>query len=122
MYLNNGGSAWTSKGGWFSTDDHCSWEGVTCAELEDVKQFRVIELSLPNNQLEGSFPLDLTVLSALKVLDLSSNAITGDIPSGLCDRAEDFGLKITGDAANCPNSIDVETGEYLHGCCTVVKT
>lgn len=117
MYLSNGGFSWTSKGGWFSTADHCTWEGVTCGEYETPSQFFILELSLPNNQISGPFPDDLQELLKLEVLNTTSNFLTGTIPVSLCSRSTAGTLYINSDATNCPNNFDTTTGEYLDGCC-----
>ncbi|KAJ8770095.1 hypothetical protein K2173_011177 [Erythroxylum novogranatense] len=54
----------------------CSWEGITCSA-----QSRVISLSLPNTFLNlSSLPSQLSSLSYLQLLNLSSANISGTIP------------------------------------------
>ncbi|XP_042494020.1 LRR receptor-like serine/threonine-protein kinase RGI5 [Macadamia integrifolia] len=54
----------------------CSWQGVTCSP-----QDRVISLSLPNTFLNlSSLPPQLSTLSSLQFLNLSTTNISGPIP------------------------------------------
>ena len=117
MYLNNGGSTWTSKAGWFSNDDHCNWEGVTCSPIDAKNEFSVTELSLPSNQLTGSFPSDLRSLTALEVLNTTANSMVGSIPDNLCSRSWSGYFFVNADAVNCPNHFDTDIGAYSDGCC-----
>ncbi|KAL0322847.1 UNVERIFIED_CONTAM: putative LRR receptor-like serine/threonine-protein kinase [Sesamum angustifolium] len=54
----------------------CSWQGITCSPQE-----RVISLSIPDTFLNlSSLPSDLSSLSSLQLLNLSSTNISGSIP------------------------------------------
>lgn len=70
-----GGSGWTTKTNWNSTNPVGTWHGVT------VSNGRVITLNLTNNNLTGSIPASLTDLSNLTQLQLFGNQLTGSIPS-----------------------------------------
>ncbi|KAF2291084.1 hypothetical protein GH714_019750 [Hevea brasiliensis] len=55
----------------------CSWQGITCSP-----QNRVISLSLPNTFLNlSSLPSELSSLTCLQLLNLSSTNISGTIPT-----------------------------------------
>mmetsp|Transcript_12193 Transcript_12193/g.18819 ORF Transcript_12193/g.18819 Transcript_12193/m.18819 type:complete len:978 (+) Transcript_12193:184-3117(+) len=69
---------WKNKKGWMTSENECKWFGVMCNEKNEV-----ISLSLRNNQLAGSIPEQLVILSQLSRLDLNDNAITGSIPTEL---------------------------------------
>ncbi|XP_010925350.1 uncharacterized protein [Elaeis guineensis] len=57
----------------------CSWQGVTCSP-----QGRVISLSLPNTFLNLSYiPPELSSLTSLQLLNLSSANISGPIPPSI---------------------------------------
>ncbi|KAK4428378.1 putative LRR receptor-like serine/threonine-protein kinase [Sesamum alatum] len=59
-----------------SSSTPCSWRGVTCSPQE-----RVISLSIPNTFLNlSSIPTQLSSLSSLQLLNLSSTNISGSIP------------------------------------------
>lgn len=117
MYLNNGGEGWRYRSGWLSGDDHCNWEGIICGGEGTWRRWRVIEINLPGNQLTGDFPLGLGAITELNALNLSSNDLTGKMPNGLCAKSVSHNLYVTGDAKNCPNPFNGQTGEYYDGCC-----
>ncbi|KAI3465426.1 hypothetical protein Pfo_022089 [Paulownia fortunei] len=59
-----------------SSSTPCSWQGITCSPQE-----RVISLSIPNTFLNlSSLPSELSSLSSLQLLNLSSTNISGSIP------------------------------------------
>lgn len=53
------------------------WDGIK------VQRGRVVDVSLPNRNLDGIIPTGFGSLSALTELDLSSNSLTGQIPTEL---------------------------------------
>eukprot|EP00947_MAST-08B_sp_MAST-8B-sp1_P000343 g343.t1 len=65
------------KVGWDANASPDQWLGVTFDEFD-----RVTKLELQRNNLSGKLP-DLTKLRRLKVVDLSSNKLEGDIPRTL---------------------------------------
>ena len=77
LYNSTDGKNWTLSEGWTSEDDHCNWYGVKCAANV------VTKLQLPNNNLRGMLPDQITDLSNLAVLDLRENELTGGIPPTL---------------------------------------
>ncbi len=66
-------AGWESD--WILTNPVCSWPGVTL----DEDGF-VISLIRNNNGLTGNFPVEITGLSRLEVLQLDNNCLTGPIP------------------------------------------
>uniref|UniRef100_A0A5B7CDV9 Putative LRR receptor-like serine/threonine-protein kinase GSO1 n=1 Tax=Davidia involucrata TaxID=16924 RepID=A0A5B7CDV9_DAVIN len=58
----------------------CTWRGVSCS-LQD--QVQVVGLNLSNSSLAGSVSPSLGRLRNLLRLDLSSNQLSGPIPSNL---------------------------------------
>ena len=115
MYLNHGGSTWSSNTGWLGSSSHCDWYGVTCTATLEVEA-----LALDNNALSGSFPTDLSGLGSLTSLSTAANSLSGTIPSDVCASSTSGSLFIFGDAFNCPNDFDSTTGQYLAGCCDSV--
>jgi pimeloyl-ACP methyl ester carboxylesterase len=104
LYANTGGTNWFEKANWITTQNHCSWYGVSCdlagrvsgLELEKNNLLgaippelgllsNLVNLQLAQNQLSGSLPAQLGTLSSLSSLDLSENQLSGPIPPELGD-------------------------------------
>lgn len=68
---------------WNESSSVCNnWTGVTCSE----DQSRIIAVRLPGVGFDGTIPPNtISRLSALQILSLRSNAITGDFPSDFAD-------------------------------------
>ena len=77
LYNSTNGSGWKNNANWLIEAPIDQWHGVvtSCG--------RVIELSLPANNLAGPLPPDLGSLSRLARIDLQDNALTGPIPPEL---------------------------------------
>ena len=67
----------TAKLNWWTGRPLALWDGV------GISDGRVVELSLPNRGLNGVIPVAIGNLSGLSTLDLSSNALSGQIPQSL---------------------------------------
>jgi Leucine-rich repeat (LRR) protein len=63
---------------WNSSIPHCQWKGVNCSLKHPG---RVNALSLGNLGLSGPISPSLGNLTFLKILDLSGNGFTGEIPT-----------------------------------------
>jgi C1A family cysteine protease len=77
FYAYATGDSWDQKTGWLETKTPCNWYGVHC------KDGHVVGLILPDNGLQGIFPLDLSGLDALTTLKLPHNQLTGYLHGGL---------------------------------------
>jgi len=62
---------------WNNTVDYCKWNGVTCSKTHPG---RVRELNLTGQSLEGRISPSLGNLTLLKILGLSSNGLSGQLP------------------------------------------
>jgi len=76
LYTSTAGASWSNSTGKWITTTPCSWFGVTCTSGH------VTQLQLIGNNLVGTIPAAMmTGLTSLKILDLSSNTLTGTIPA-----------------------------------------
>ncbi|XP_021308392.1 phytosulfokine receptor 1 [Sorghum bicolor] len=69
-----------------SDDACCDWPGVTCDESAAegaAGVIAVVGLALPNRTLRGQVSASLAGLAALRVLNLSGNALHGTLPAAL---------------------------------------
>ena len=88
------GESWDVSTGWLTNSDECQWYGVSCAETDlggdfgyqdVVLELRLFEDSNPwgvsnwgdGNNLQGTIPEDLALLTALKHLELVETIVTG---------------------------------------------
>lgn len=77
LYDSTGGDGWSRKEGWLEGSP-LTWEGTYFDE-----NGRLISLILNDNNLTGKIPADITLLTALEVMDLSGNNLFGNLPAGL---------------------------------------
>jgi len=78
LYNSTVGANWADNTGWMGeVGTECDWYGVTCSSGS------VSEISMSFNNLSGSIPSELGILTNLTDLDLSSNSLGGSIPSEL---------------------------------------
>ncbi len=78
LYSGTDGPNWTTATNWTSAAPLGDWHGVTT----DAGG-RVTELSLKENNLRGTIPVDIEQLTSLESLSLSTNQLTGEIPAEL---------------------------------------
>jgi hypothetical protein len=86
LYTSTGGSSWTSKVRWMENTgiNPClgleSWYGITCSASDN----RIVKLLLAQNNLVGTLPSQLGLLSHLtNSLYLYTNSLSGMLPSQL---------------------------------------
>jgi hypothetical protein len=83
LYYSTGAEKrWIKHFGWLSDDDECEWFSMEkdiplCGE--DGFRF----LSLGNNGLRGTLPLEISLLSSLEHLQINQNIVTGFLPTTL---------------------------------------
>lgn len=74
FYNSIGGSSWKRRTNWMNEKlSVCNWFGVTCND-----QGKVVEITLPSNNLVGTVTPYIFILKFMKVLNLSDNKI--DLP------------------------------------------
>ncbi|CAN0466599.1 unnamed protein product [Ectocarpus sp. 12 AP-2014] len=78
LYNATGGARWHRKENWNTDAALSQWQGVKVN-----RQGRVVEVSLPTNNLTGEIPKALADLVSLEGLDLHQNKFYGTIPAEL---------------------------------------
>ena len=74
-YEKLNGPAWRIQTGWDGTAPLSGWQGVA------LKDGRVSSLRLPENGLSGIIPSELGCLNRMEEIDLSGNALDGNVSS-----------------------------------------
>jgi hypothetical protein len=79
--------AWFNETGWTEPIHECEWHGVMCETLPvdgvTEEQQVVVAIDLNRNNLQGSIPADITLLTELAELNLGDNKITSPLPKAL---------------------------------------
>lgn len=82
FYNSTQGPDWFRRHNWGISPDCCDtntgWYGLDCDQSNNV-----VMITLPDNNLVGSFPLILTKLPRLRVLNLALNKLSGDLPPSI---------------------------------------
>ena len=89
LYSGMEGANWTNATNWASTEPLGEWYGVTTDA-----DGRVTELSLSDNNLQETIPVQLGQLNNLVSLNLSINKLTGEIPTELAQLNNLTGLDL----------------------------
>jgi hypothetical protein len=88
LYLSTNGTSWYSKWGWLSNDNECSWYQHGGSGPEDgsscVEDSRLSFLDLNENNLDGSIPTELALLTDLEFMSFYGEKLSGLIHSELC--------------------------------------
>ncbi|MDE2784927.1 MAG: Ig-like domain-containing protein [Gemmatimonadota bacterium] len=81
FYSSTRGAAhWDTNTNWLSDEALGAWFGVTTDD-----EGRVMELSLPGNNVWGPIPQEFVHLHRLKVLNLNDNRVNGTLPAEIAD-------------------------------------
>lgn len=100
LFILWNGVSWTSVHGWLSSDNECTWTGVTCHANGEVAELDLMNnnfgvnlgseialltsltsLSLINNDIQGSLPSEIGTMSSLELLRIQQNFMGGKIPT-----------------------------------------
>jgi len=77
FYEATHGRGWSESDGWWVNTTPCSWHGLQCEEGS------VTVLEFFDDQLTGTIPPEIALLSNLETLRISTNQLTGPIPPEL---------------------------------------
>jgi hypothetical protein len=91
LYESTNGTNWdlSAQMNWGSLNvNECEWEGVTCTNG------KVTDLDKFDNNLKGTIPADIGLLTELVHLDLGNNTLSGPLPSTLGSLSKLTGLKL----------------------------
>jgi hypothetical protein len=93
IYFALGGPNWQDQKDWLTGKSPCDpekWSGITCSQ----ETSNVVSMEMIANNLRGSFPTEIALLTSLSQLRLMNNQITGEIPSeiGLCQGLKELEL------------------------------
>jgi Leucine rich repeat len=80
VFFSLNGYNWHNRSGWLSSGEECSWN--TAAALCDVNG-QISALKLNENNLTGSMPDELSLLTGLTTILMKENSITGTIPKSM---------------------------------------
>ena len=80
LYFSTGGPSWNKKGTWLTDVDECLWfsseDGEAVCTNEAINQ-----INLHNNNMLGSLPPELGLLSKIQLFDVFNNELFGSIPT-----------------------------------------
>ena len=71
LYEETNGDEWLNFRGWLRTNQPCDWHGITCASTAWPR--KVTKIHLPGNNLTGSLPGELSLLTELKELVIENS-------------------------------------------------
>jgi hypothetical protein len=88
LHDSTGGAGWTTRTGWLTATDPCTWHGVTCLDGG------VEQLSFYNNNMVGPLPAEIGDLVDLRHFSVWVNHIT-DVPPEIGNLADLRGLVLS---------------------------
>jgi len=74
LWFSSNGLSWGDSSAWLTFQNECTWFGVSC-----VKNV-VSKIELDQNNLEGSLPADISLLTSLTSLRITVNTLRGRLP------------------------------------------
>jgi hypothetical protein len=78
VYIMWNGILWTVNDGWLSSDNECTWNGLSCDRFGEVTQ-----VELYNNEVTGSLGTAFSLLTSLQAMSLGLNGMRGSLSSEL---------------------------------------
>ena len=72
------GPQWYNNSGWLLATPVCDWFGISCGSGPNGS---ITGIELPGNNLTGTLPDTLSLLTTLQTLDVVGNQLTGTLPA-----------------------------------------
>ena len=80
LYFATNGVNWSMSDGWVTTEDECTWYGIS--GCKDAATESIVSIELKGNELVGTIPSELfEFIPGIKVLNLATNVLKGSIPT-----------------------------------------
>ncbi len=99
LYTATHGDHWIHRVGWLGPPGtECGWHGVECWSHLNTKPQQVTGLDLTENNLVGSVPESLGLLTHLEDLTLVGNHLAGQLPTPLIQQWLAGTLRVVGEA------------------------
>lgn len=87
LYFATNGDFWKKKFNWLNAErSECEWYGVTCNTENNITEM----IDLSENNVNGTFPNEISYLSNLVALNMSYGNISGTIPEKLFDSLDEL--------------------------------
>lgn len=103
-----------SLGNWNASDETpCAWNGISCTQIGDDKERRVVGISIPKRQLVGIIPSVLGALVYLRRVNMRHNRLNGSLPRELFNAEGLQSLFLNGNFLTGPLPEEVGKLRYL---------
>jgi hypothetical protein len=111
LYFSLNGAGWLYSTDWLTNLNECDWKAQS-ADPSCNLYGRYVSLSLSVNNVTGSLPPEIGLLTALEILELNTNEVAGSIPTSISylSRLRELWL----DSNGLVGSIPTEVGQLQH--------
>jgi hypothetical protein len=87
FFQQTAGAQWDDTTGWLLNANECTWYGISCTSIDlggtVGMQNVVTTVKFYGNNLKGTIPADLGLLTALTAFIVGNNALTGTLPASI---------------------------------------
>lgn len=81
LYESTGGDWWVRNENWLQGSPCSGWAGVRCSLNAATGECHISSLIMPSNNMTGTLPSDMLMLSSIDVIDVSDNQLRGNVPT-----------------------------------------